>query len=641
MRKKIFLFIFALFLLFVFGCNKNDVVNNTKTSTSNTTINDKNLNDFKEQARAYINNPNDSYNDVLELFDKLTDNEKNEINDLYQELVLSIQEYERIKDLESIEFNIDCVNEIYINEYSVLNIICDRDDIEFVINASNDNVDFLVRGKEVSIIGKSIGETEITVSIKDSNISKSVVINVLEEIKPVETIDFSIDYLSEIHVDDDFMLIIHCDNEDVEFEYSFSNNNLSYDINGREVTIFGDEVGETEITISIKDSDISKVVLITILEKIITPTKIYYESKTNLTIGEEFTVLYRVLPNNASQEIVLSCNNDCLEIDGYVIKANKIGECVLTIKCKDFDFSIDVNINVYGDDVNNDITLFSPVTREMTSPSYWLNKLDNSSDVILTLDEIKAVNENIFNTSKCKVVNILDYKETITKNELLSMINTYSVSSSYKINGAAQPSNYSSKMASLCNKDNISDVITIQYGLINKFCDLRSFPTNDVATTSNSFDRFQETGLEYGEGVLIFHTSSDGEWLFVQAYNYYGWVEKQFITIVSKEEMINYVNPEKFLIVTAQELVVNDTIYRMSTKFPYEKIIGGYYYCPFVSDKGIESIMIPVESDVNVGYLPYTTDNVLRQAFKMLGNVYSWGDDNIHGHDCSSTMAAI
>jgi cell wall-associated NlpC family hydrolase len=50
--------------------------------------------------------------------------------------------------------------------------------------------------------------------------------------------------------------------------------------------------------------------------------------------------------------------------------------------------------------------------------------------------------------------------------------------------------------------------------------------------------------------------------------------------------------------------------------------------------------LVPLGSDVSAGFLPYTRGNVLRQAFKMLGESYGWGGLG-SGVDCSSFVGGV
>ena len=119
-------------------------------------------------------------------------------------------------------------------------------------------------------------------------------------------------------------------------------------------------------------------------------------------------------------------------------------------------------------------------------------------------------------------------------------INKYTINSSYKVNGKTMTTNYRTELMNNVNVNAVPSTVDVRYGVINEFSALRSFPTSDIATSSNDFDRWQETGLEVAQGCLIYHESLDGKWLFVQVFNYNGWVLKDKVTIVTKEQMLSF-----------------------------------------------------------------------------------------------------
>ena len=53
-----------------------------------------------------------------------------------------------------------------------------------------------------------------------------------------------------------------------------------------------------------------------------------------------------------------------------------------------------------------------------------------------------------------------------------------------------------------------------------------------------------------------------------------------------------------------------------------------------------EYVLIPVSDDVTVGYLPLTPANIVRQAFKLLGDRYGWGGD-LRANDCTGITREI
>ena len=671
--RRWFIVVLVICSFALFGCKNGDT--NKTGGQSETSAEKSNLDKLKDKINEFINKGNEFYQDIIDEYEKISDSEKEQIKDLYEEFQEALEEFleeskKRVDELkDKLNIYINNADEFYqklIDEYNKLTDD-EKEKIKDTYEKFLKAVDDFKYKQKVEYINNRIIKMlslddpldykeyideiqELMIDVKAADVKMyDAYLNGLAEYQKatrkleLSNMQFSIDVVDTIHVNDVVTLTINCSDEEVEFELLVNNSCVSFSKTNddRVYEIFGDEIGVATITVSVKDISNSKNIDINVLEEVIKPTKIYYDGKKTFTIGDNFTIIYRVMPSGASQDVIITCDNDNIVIDGINCEAVKTGESELTIKCADFDLSYSFKVNIYEDDVNNDITLLQDVTREMTSPRYWINKVSNHNDVIMTVDEILALNEKSFATSGCKLVNILNQSDTITKSEVLQMINNYTVSSSYKINGGSQPSGYANSLYALCNKDNIPNVITIKYGLINTFCDVRSLPTNDIATTSGVYDRFQETGLEFGEGVLIYHESTDGKWYFVQSYNYNGWVEKENITIVSKEEMASYINPSEFILVTDDELVIDNVIYRMCTKFPYVKTVGSSFICSFVTKDGIGETLIPVSSDVCMGYLPYTTENVLKQAFKLLGNLYSWGDDNIHGHDCSSTMNAV
>ena len=53
------------------------------------------------------------------------------------------------------------------------------------------------------------------------------------------------------------------------------------------------------------------------------------------------------------------------------------------------------------------------------------------------------------------------------------------------------------------------------------------------------------------------------------------------------------------------------------------------------------AVTLPKDDNYHVGYLEYTYNNLMMQAFKLLGIDYSWGDKETSGRDCSSTQNGI
>ena len=158
-------------------------------------------------------------------------------------------------------------------------------------------------------------------------------------------------------------------------------------------------------------------------------------------------------------------------------------------------------------------------------------------------------------------------------------------------------------------------------------------------------DRFQETSLNVGEGVVIYHTSHDGNWYFVQAQNYNGWIEKQYVGLTDYDTMYSFVKTENKLVVISDYVLIENAHVRMGQYFPLLSKTDDNYTISFpINNNGsleLKEITLGKTDDYSEGFLDYTYKNIFTQAFKLLGIDYSWGDKSKLGRDCSSTMNGI
>ncbi len=217
---------------------------------------------------------------------------------------------------------------------------------------------------------------------------------------------------------------------------------------------------------------------------------------------------------------------------------------------------------------------------------------------------------------------------------------------------------------------NNTESVSAAYGILAETTDLRSFPTELRMTSKpdGRFDYLQETKLLIGEAVIVLHKSSDGEWCFVQAENYCGWIQEKAIAYCSRKEMLEIYECSEPAVVTRNGLysVGEQTEYlRMGTKFatetrrdgivlllPKRDVDGTLKLVEFYAAKTAEnSTYEALYDDIHIGYLSYTRSNLIRLAVSLLGTPYGWGDalpagsetgltgDN--GMDCSSTLSAV
>lgn len=309
--------------------------------------------------------------------------------------------------------------------------------------------------------------------------------------------------------------------------------------------------------------------------------------------------------------------------------------------------------------------LFPDVKPEMLASQYWIDLYNNCDELIMTKEEINSFNEKTINTKNTNTVNLLNYPNTITKNELIEKINKYQIPQYNYLDNKIITSEDKNFLLEKRNINAIDDVVIVRYGIITNNTSMRSFPTDKriTSTLDGDFDYFQETGLKIGDGVIILHQTEDKMWSFVRCENYEGWIKTKDIGFCSKEVFQDFLNTENFIVVLANKLCLFNSSYTkenaditlyMGTKIPILKnppmtidrrsTIGCYVaLIPRTNTDGnlnLISVPIPMTEDVHNGYLDYTITNLFNQAIKLLGTPYGWGDMDFN-RDCSSTVSAI
>ena len=197
---------------------------------------------------------------------------------------------------------------------------------------------------------------------------------------------------------------------------------------------------------------------------------------------------------------------------------------------------------------------------------------------------------------------------------------------------------------------------------------MRTWPTKDVVfKTQETFDldRFQENGLFPADAVAVLHESADGQWYFVQSYNYAAWVLKDKVVIGDREPILRYRDSENFLVVAGGKVTTNfnpkvaaisELQLDMGVRLPLldpdsiEHNIDGQdtksshpVRLPARNENGeleFRTALIARNQDVCEGYMPYTRRNILHQSFKFLGERYGWGH-SYNARDCSGLVMEV
>lgn len=303
------------------------------------------------------------------------------------------------------------------------------------------------------------------------------------------------------------------------------------------------------------------------------------------------------------------------------------------------------------------------VTQQMLSPEYWIARASNANRLLMTSEEIEVRNERLSQVDAA-VVDLKKIGPQLTRSQVLDWIKeTGAFPRLPQLNrqkGLISQTALDGVKANTA-KSRIPATAPVRYGLAVKRSLLRSFPTAMEAFAGKDlldFDSFAGGILFPGDPVVIAHTSADGEWLLVETTQGPEWVLKKDIAEGSKEQVFGYVSQKPFRVVTGDEVRtvftpeeprVSELQMDMGTRLPVAKLAedqpvhgqGSYESwiidIPLRGDDGkvaFSPALLRRTSDSSVGYLPLTRANIIRQAFKFLGERYGWGHAN-NARDCS------
>jgi len=310
------------------------------------------------------------------------------------------------------------------------------------------------------------------------------------------------------------------------------------------------------------------------------------------------------------------------------------------------------------------------VTEEMLYPEFWIKNTLGSDKVILTPQEIKVY--NIKNTKIYgPIVDLENYQENFTKEELIQLIQNLSIPSEkprFNSDNEQVDDEYYKVLIENLNLNSVSDINEVKYGVTVRRTEMRTFPTYEKLFSSKGdykIDRSIETAVYPIEPMVILHESKDEEWYFARIYNYLAWIPAKDVAIDNKITIFEYINSEEFLVVTGKRIYTNynylnpaisELQFDMGVRIPlateqeiksdfYDQNPAGNFVVKLPTrsiygDLVVDYALIQRLDDVSLGYLPYTSANIINQAFKFQGERYGWGG-MFNGRDCTSFIMDI
>ena len=310
------------------------------------------------------------------------------------------------------------------------------------------------------------------------------------------------------------------------------------------------------------------------------------------------------------------------------------------------------------------------VTDAHLTANYWIEKAARPERLTLDRAQIAHHNAKLASTD-ASVHDLRNFPATLTGAAVRGWIEKLSSRPSgtlYDERGEpVRPATFDDLLNAL-NLDAIPASQATRYGMVVKRADLRTFPTRlrvFRARGDTDIDRFQESALFPGAPLVILHASRDGQWLYVVNDFYAAWIESTAVAAGTRDVVLGYGAKSPYLVVTGATVktvftpaapAVSELQLDMGVRVPVladwppnEPVNGQHPYAAHVIELPVREVdgslsfapaLLPKTADAANDYLPLNDANVVRQAFKFLGERYGWGHSH-NARDCSGFVSEV
>lgn len=287
------------------------------------------------------------------------------------------------------------------------------------------------------------------------------------------------------------------------------------------------------------------------------------------------------------------------------------------------------------------------------TPDYWIEHNTKGDQVVLNAAGVETFNKKVVEASPT-VYDMANYPKMVKGTTVKTYINEHiDLSDDLYREGKLVSDNYKKILVSQMNAEKIPSEVNVRYGVTVKRANIRNLPTGEglfFYANDRDFDALQETALDPGEPVAILNTSANGYFYFVQAYNYRGWLSKFDVAETDRSTWQRYAVPKRFLTVIGKDYTLQAdgaaVLFQQGARLQLIDTKENSYTVKVPvrnKDGKLREEKVSLTNNLaslNEGYLPYTTNNIIRGAFKWYDSVYGWGGLR-NSVDCSSFISNV
>lgn len=304
------------------------------------------------------------------------------------------------------------------------------------------------------------------------------------------------------------------------------------------------------------------------------------------------------------------------------------------------------------------------------SADYWIKRLDDADAVRLQPAAIERMNEAL--RSRDPSIHRLDaFRRSVPAADVRERITALSIpitAPRFLADGEAMHPELRAQLSASLALDQLDKPVTPRFGLVVERAALRTYPTRIALFKEpggRDIDRLQESALFPGDALVVLHESADGEWLFVVSERYAAWIESASVAVGDRDEVLAYASRTPALTVigatartvnSPQAGAISELRLEMGVRLPWKPqwrrdlpVNGQLPLAHWVvelpqrlSDGSLQltAALIARSEPLTEVPLGYTSANVIRQAFRFLGERYGWGHD-FNARDCSGFVSEV
>lgn len=319
----------------------------------------------------------------------------------------------------------------------------------------------------------------------------------------------------------------------------------------------------------------------------------------------------------------------------------------------------------------------SSVSPALCTAEYWTSKNSGADQVLLTFDDIQAQNQAFLQSPNTNMCDLAAYPDTVNQTAVNASLQASfdsqldQLKKYYRPDGTRIDDSFCSRIRSNLVNSRAQAVQSVGYLICTTRTGLLAYPTADPLLDDASdpdMDNNQTSTVRVNEPLVALSLSADGKFYYCKSGNCSGWVSADHVAVCQdKAQWLvawRFDNSET-LVVTGDRLLLSDsnantsvsnvelsmgTTLKLVAKKDIPLLVNHrstyqnyVVYLPVRQSDGTlgaQMALVNQSADVHAGFLPLTSANLAKLAFKELGNVYGWGG-MLHSSDCSLYLCNI